>query len=548
MNYVTGALAGLNLAVNRWGGDATTEYNWSVDKTNVASDWFFEVFAQNSSTATPFDPVTHDNSGFDLTFEANRRMGMRTVGTIPITGWVAGGVPDKTCSYSVKKYGAQQQTDQWAPDCGNGTTASGQAITWNDPTDADVQVEPAFMTQWVQHVVGRYGTAAQGGVAIWEMDNEPVFWNGVHQNIHPNASTFDEVTNDGLNYAQAVKAADPTAAVAGPITSKWDDLFFSAKDIQAGYGSRGAENWKPWNNPIDREAHGNLDFVAYYLQQFAAYEKNTGQRLLDYLDIHAYVPGAGMSGTDPATNAMRLEAPRVFWDTNFILYNDPNFNQFSDDYLLNDSPYPAGAWTQPECVCLIPRMKNWVAQNYPGTKLAITEYNLGEQSSLNGGLAQADVLGVFGREGLDLATLWATVNPQDPAAFAYKMYRNYDGNNSAFGTTSVLAESADQSQLSIYGAQRDDGTLTIMVINKTGNDLSSAIALNHFEPAGPVQVWQYGPANLAAIVQGDNLTASRGRFFALFPANSITLLVAHPNGGCGHREGGTGCPSHGRVD
>ena len=43
-------------------------------------------------------------------------------------------------------------------------------------------------------------------------------------------------------------------------------------------------------------------------------------------------------------------------------------------------------------------MKKWVANDYPGTKTAITEYNWGGQEHINGALAQADILGIFGRE------------------------------------------------------------------------------------------------------------------------------------------------------
>jgi hypothetical protein len=50
-------------------------------------------------------------------------------------------------------------------------------------------------------------------------------------------------------------------------------------------------------------------------------------------------------------------------------------------------------------------MRDWVDTWYPGTRLAITEYNWGGLDGLNGALAQADVLGIFGREGLALATL-----------------------------------------------------------------------------------------------------------------------------------------------
>ena len=41
-----------------------------------------------------------------------------------------------------------------------------------------------------------------------------------------------------------------------------------------------------------------------------------------------------------------------------------------------------------------------IAAHYPGTKLSISEYNYGAGGDISGGIAQADVLGVFGREGL----------------------------------------------------------------------------------------------------------------------------------------------------
>ena len=89
-------------------------------------------------------------------------------------------------------------------------------------------------------------------------------------------------------------------------------------------------------------------------------------------------------------------------------------------------------------------MQEWVDANYPGTKLAITEYNWGGLEHINGALAQADVLGIFGREGLDLATLWGPPDDTEPGAYAFRMYRNYDGTGSGFGDTSVKAASADQ--------------------------------------------------------------------------------------------------------
>src|SRR5215468_3500506 len=130
---------------------------------------------------------------------------------------------------------------------------------------------------------------------------------------------------------------------------------------------------------------------------------------------------------------------------------------------------------------LIPRMRTWVDQNYPGTKLAISEYNWGALDNINGALAQADVLGIFGREGLDLATLWAPPTTTQPGAFAFRMYRNYDGAGHGFGDTSVRATSADEAKLAVYASLRSaDGALTLIVLNKTGQDLTSTINMTGF--------------------------------------------------------------------
>jgi hypothetical protein len=145
---------------------------------------------------------------------------------------------------------------------------------------------------------------------------------------------------------------------------------------------------------------------------------------------------------------------------------------------------------------------------------------------INGALAQADVLGIFGREGLDLATIWGDPKPTDPGAYAFRMYRNYDGAGSRFGDVSVSAVSGDQGQLAVYGAQRSsDGALTVMVINKTGNDLTSPLSVAGVNGQGPAQRFTYGTADLASIARGTDLPVTNGGISATYPANSITLLV-----------------------
>ncbi len=521
INYDQNQIPSINPPIIRWGGDATSQYNGQTGNTNAGSDWYFSNSNQNSTSSPP---------DFNTFFSTNNAAGVETIGTVPINGWVA--KDGTSCAFSVKKYGAQEAVDPDNSDCGNGTLPDGKTpITQakigscttppcTDPNDADTQVTPATIEEWVGKVVGSLGSTANGGVAIWELDNEPVWWESVHQNIHPAYTDYDEVWQKGLAYAQAIKAADPTAKVAGPVTAGWSDLFFSRVDLQSGLTS--GPNFVYWGNPTDRLAHGNQDFVAWYLQQFANYQSQHGQRLLDYFDIHGYMPGTGGDNTDPASDAARLESTRVFWDPAFT---PPNTNE----YILNTPSNPANNPSAP-CVCLIPRMKNWVNANYPGTKLSITEYNLGAQGDVNGALAEADLLGIFGREGVDVAAMWPFLGyPDDPVGapvmFAFKIYRNYDGLQHTFGDVGVSAVSADQSQLSVYAAQRtSDSALTLMVINKTANDLTSNVNIANFAPGAPsISVFLYSARYPNFIVPEPPEPASQPT--RTFPANSITLLV-----------------------
>ena len=260
----------------------------------------------------------------------------------------------------------------------------------------------------------------------------------------------------------------------------------------------------------DRKAHGDVPIVPWYLRQMRAYQQAHGTRILDYLDLHFYPQADGVSlspAGSAATQALRLRQTRTLWDPHY-----------TDESWTNDLGLGP--------VMLIPRMRKWVAQNYPGTKLAISEYNWGGTESLNGALAEADVLGIFGREGVGLATMWDSPAATDPAAFAFRIYRNYDGSGGRFGDTSVTASSDDQGRLAVYAARRtSDGSLTLVVINKTNAALRSTVSLAGTTPSGPAKVYTYTGSNLHAIVHGANQTVTASGFQRTFPASSITLLA-----------------------
>ncbi|MEO6349071.1 MAG: hypothetical protein ABIP53_00270, partial [Candidatus Limnocylindrales bacterium] len=191
---------------------------------------------------------------------------------------------------------------------------------------------------------------------------------------------------------------------------------------------------------------------------------------------------------------------------------------------LWDASYVDESWIGTQ-VQLIPRLKAWVAAGYPGTKIGLTEYSWGAEGHINGATTQADILGIFGREGLDLATFWTYPAASTPTYKAIKLYRNYDGQGSGFGTTSVSATAPNPDSLSVFAAQRTDNALTIMAVNKDlSNSPTVSIQLSNFTAQGPVQVWRLTASNTIARLA--DVAVSGSTISTSLPAQSITLFVA----------------------
>jgi hypothetical protein len=526
-----------NPPVLRWGGDNTSRYNYVNGNTNSASDWYFE----NSSSVYGMPPTQEFNPFVSF----SQSIGAKVLGTVPVLGFVA--ADSTSCGFPTSLDPDQTSIDT-TRGCGNGvypdgvsgcTNSSGCDIPVNSNTvePTSTSVDPSWAGQWVTYLVNTFNTAANGGVAIYDLDNEPSWWDAEHRDVHPAPFTYDEVTQNGVATALAIKTADPTAEVSGPVMDYWWGYFYSKKDIKSGWSS-GIPCYQPWSNPVDREAHNGVPLLEYYLQQFSAAETTYSQRLLDYLDLHTYfaaeyngssVGGSTTAAGDTGEQAARVNSTRVFWDPT---YTDPNYPQ--PNY-ITDPNYTSSCNVPLQAPQLIPMMQKWIADDYPGTKTAITEYNWGGQEHINGAVAQADILGIFGQYGLDLGTLWGPPDAtQTPGLMAFEIYRNYDGKNSTFGDTALGSTSADQSKLSVYGALRSsDQAVSVVVINKTYGDLTATLSLENLSPSSTAaQVFLYSNANPAAIVPQSPLTVTppsgggtASTISTTFPAHSITLLV-----------------------
>jgi hypothetical protein len=245
-------------------------------------------------------------------------------------------------------------------------------------------------------------------------------------------------------------------------------------------------------------------------------EKSFGRRLLDVLDVHWYpeAQGGGVrimgshTTTAPSVSAARMQAPRSLWD--------PTYSEVS--WITEKS---IGA-----PIRLIPRLKDKIDKCYPGTKLAISEYYFGAGNDISGGIAQADALGIFGREGLFAAAIWPDENKMPFVDGAFQMYRDFDGKNGTFGDISVRAQTGDIEKCSVYASldSRNGGRMIVVLINKTNRPLQANMRFHNADRFDRADVYQLTSARPVPQPAGIVKIDGRHCLDYVMPAFSVTTL------------------------
>jgi hypothetical protein len=413
----------LGATARRWGGNPTSRYNWKLGNVwNTANDYFF----RNIIVATP-------QYTYDTFLQSNLQRGVQSALTIPMLGWVSKDATSVGFPRSV--FGPQQKMDPDVPEAGNGIAPSGEALAPPQPTQTSVEAPPSFIHEWVRTI--REKDKARGrSVHMYLLDNEPMLWNTTHRDVHPEPATYEELLERTIAYGTAVRQADPEAVIAGPAEWGWTNYFHSAADVA------------PGGNKKDSKAHGNVPLLAWYLKKLAEHEKKTGTRILDVVDVHFYPQGEGMGfeergDTDPDASARRIRSTRALWDPT----------------------YKDESWIE-EKIELIPRIKRWIAENYPGRGISIGEYNFGATKHMSGGLAQAEALGRFAEQNLTSAFHFTYPPFRSPTFWAFRAFRNFDGRGGRFQDNYVPSrfEKASEGRgMSLFASRSDDGKRLVAV-------------------------------------------------------------------------------------
>jgi hypothetical protein len=461
-DLTTDQLQQAGMTINSWGGNPITRYNYMLGNAfNHGADFEF----RNTSYGNPPGPLAQDSV---LGLHA---AGVQSRLAIPTLGWVAKDTDEDHCSFPGGDSGCLPQSEV-------GNCQDQKQIA--DPGLTSVESTPETVRTWLTEMA-----AAGATPEFVAMDNEPDLWGYTHYDVHPECPTYEEILDRYLSYAAVVADVMPEAALLGPVMCCWYDY---------------------WHIAPGPQGEGEQDFVSWFLDGVRARDEASGERSLDYLDVHFY-PQSDVynDDVDPDTSARRLRSTQALW---------------------NDG-YRDESWI-PEAIAFIPRMRRLIEEHYPGTKLFISEWNFGAEETMNGALAIADVLGVYGREGVDAATYYRNPDPGSPGFLAFTLFGNYDGEGSSFGGTSVRAANTDDrgaGRISSFAALDDVGTLRVMLVNREPvDDVSVVVSTPGFTAAAESERWALTPADETAIVAD---TVPTGAAVTL-PASSVTLLVLEP--------------------
>ncbi len=474
---IAGDVTDLGATTRRWGGNPMTRYNWQLGNAyNVGKDWFFE-----NGKSPDYRQFLADG----LRDQAASAL------TVPIIGWVAKDIVSHGFPSSV--YGPQHAQDPYRKDAGDGLRPDGMPIHPRSPELTSVEASPQFIKKWVEAI--RAHDAGTRSVALYILDNEPSLWNSTHRDVHPDPLSYDELVDRTIRYGTAIREADPQAVIAGPAEWGWTGYFYSAVDVVMGFGMR-----------PDRRAHGDVPLLPWYLKKMHDHQQATGTRILDVLDVHFYPQAAEVYGkakdADPKTGALRIRSTRALWDPTY-----------KDESWINDS------------VQLIPRMKTWIAQNYPGLKLSIGEYNFGGEQEMSGGLALAEALGRFGTEGLDYAYYWMVPPKDSPAYWAFRAYRNFDGHGGHFLDRSLVTKSP--SGVSLFASADASGKhLVLIALNLDAQTTAEAkLELRGCAKPATTKKFAFSAESPGMTEQNAQTSRDRGETLAPYSVNVFDLVL-----------------------
>lgn len=478
------------LGSDRMGGNRMTGYNWENNYSSAGSD--YQHSSDNWMTQNPLPTATGPGGAVASFVERNLGLGRAPIVQLQMAGYVSGDGAGTVTTSEVAPSARWKKV----------VFAKGSPFTLA-PSTTDSFV---YLDEEVNFLVKKFGRADQGGVPYFQLDNEPALWPTTHARIHPQSLSMKELLDNSEALAKAVKAVDPSAKVIGYESFGAMEMWNCGSSSASG-GWIECPDWGTYKGKYDWS-------LAAFLGEMKKRSETAGKRLIDVLGIHWYPEDKGDSRinsgsvTDGGTAKdieARLQAPRSLWDSSYL-----------------ENSWVTGM-TGNKPVHILTRTKKSMEATWPGTRLALTEYNYGGENHWSGGLALADALGVFGKLDLEAANLHTTFSKRLEAAF--RLYRNIDGKGNGFGDTYVPAENPDSTVFSTYAS-----------LDSKNPKLLHVVAINKSAAAKPVTIALSGTAWQSAVAYGfgtdpvitrmaDPASVTASGFDYVLPATSAVHFV-----------------------
>lgn len=494
------------ISLNRLGGNRWSAYNWETNYSNAGSDWYHHNDQYLSASTQPAEAVlgpARESFAHDAAMLV----------TVPLTGHVAADAFADPSAWGPRRVLWDAQLNYLTTRYRTSRPRKGSALS-STPDTSDAYVnQDEFVSYLERALPDRSGQKR----IFYSLDNEPDLWPYTHPTLREGDPTkgsdtsasgakrtgYAELVNLSSQYAAGIKSVASEAKVFGYV----------------GYGYNGFVTLQ--DAP---DASGKGIFVDYFLQGMKQASDTAGTRLLDVLDVHWYPEtynGVGRfcnfddDNGSTALRDARMQAPRALWDASF---REPSW---IGDY--HQAVFGGN-------IQLLRWLQGRIDAKYPGTGLAITEYTYGGGNVISGGIAQADVLGIYGREGLFAATFWPLSSARRYIDGAFASYRNYDGAGGRFGDTGFEALSSDTANASAY-ASYDAGNpnrVTVVLINKRSTAQTSNLVLSHGTALQKAQVYTLTATSATPVRQADLSASGANQFRYTLPALSVTTLVLTP--------------------
>ncbi len=452
----------------RQGGNRMTAYNWENNASNAGADWKHSSDTNLSVSTDPGDCVqklselagTHD-IGYKIT-------------TLQLAGYVAA---DTKGSVSEEESAPSSRWNEV------------RLTKGSDFAEApDLKDGIVYMDEYVNFIINTLGdSTTETGIQGYSLDNEPALWNHTHPRIHPDPVGIDELADKSVEIAYAIKQLDPNAEVFGPAL-----YGYTAYDSLADTNT--SNEWE-----TVKQENGYHWYLDCYLDQMKKASDEKGVRLLDVLDIHYYSESARDKAED------RIQSVRTLYEEGF------SENSWIGEWCMENVP-------------ILPTIQESIDKYYPGTKLAITEYNFGGED-LSATIAQAEALGCFADAGVYLASIWGGNLYQYSAI---KLYNDYDSEGGCFGNKLIPTKTDDVSKSSSYSALNEkNGNITIMITNKDlAQNETATISLKgnegKYEAAAVYSI--FGMSTEIMLIDVVEIT-DQSRFTVTLPPYSVAMVV-----------------------